>query len=184
MHRRATRSARRRFVRESMSNRLNDEQSAIVVIMQRLQEGDVPGDIISREANCCHMVFRCTSTLCGTPPVPTESAQTSMPHQARRNAAGEFPRAAEQQRHSIYGLAMRPRRSTPRTTRSCAFLNQSPRHGCHAALGLGTERAYPQDRPPPGGGVPRRPHRRKFVRRRGARWRHLPTYRGAAPSPL
>jgi hypothetical protein len=25
-----------RFVRESMSNRLNDEQSAIVVIMQRL----------------------------------------------------------------------------------------------------------------------------------------------------
>ena len=29
-----------RFVRESMSNHLNDEQSAIVVIMQRLHEGD------------------------------------------------------------------------------------------------------------------------------------------------
>jgi hypothetical protein len=33
-----------RFVRESMSNRLNDEQSAIVVIMQRLHEGDVSGE--------------------------------------------------------------------------------------------------------------------------------------------
>jgi hypothetical protein len=30
-----------RFVRESMSNRLNDEQSAIVVIMQRLHDADV-----------------------------------------------------------------------------------------------------------------------------------------------
>jgi hypothetical protein len=37
-----------RFVRESMSNRLNDEQSAIVVIMQRLHEGDFSGDILAR----------------------------------------------------------------------------------------------------------------------------------------
>jgi hypothetical protein len=36
-----------RFVRESMSNRLNDEQSAIIVIMQRLHEGDVSGDILA-----------------------------------------------------------------------------------------------------------------------------------------
>jgi hypothetical protein len=46
-----------RFVRESMSNRLNDEQSAIVVIMQRPHEGDVSGDILAREANYCHMVI-------------------------------------------------------------------------------------------------------------------------------
>jgi hypothetical protein len=45
-----------RFVRESMSNRLNDERSAIIVIMQRLNEGDVSGDILAREANYCHMM--------------------------------------------------------------------------------------------------------------------------------
>jgi hypothetical protein len=39
-----------RFVRESMSNRLNDEQSASVIIMQRLREGDVSGDVLNREA--------------------------------------------------------------------------------------------------------------------------------------
>jgi hypothetical protein len=46
-----------RFVHESMSNRLNDERSAIVVIMQRLHEGDVSGDILAREANYCHMMI-------------------------------------------------------------------------------------------------------------------------------
>jgi hypothetical protein len=40
-----------------MSNRLNDEQSAIVVSMQRLHEGDVSGDILAREANYCHMMI-------------------------------------------------------------------------------------------------------------------------------
>jgi hypothetical protein len=45
-----------RFVRESMSNRLNDERSAIVVIMQRLHDNDVSGDILAREANYCHML--------------------------------------------------------------------------------------------------------------------------------
>jgi phage terminase large subunit-like protein len=45
-----------RFVRESMSNRLNDEQSAIIVIMQRLHDGDVSGDILARESNYCHML--------------------------------------------------------------------------------------------------------------------------------
>jgi hypothetical protein len=45
-----------RFVRESMSNRLNDEMSAIVCIMQRLHETDVSGDILAREANYCHML--------------------------------------------------------------------------------------------------------------------------------
>jgi hypothetical protein len=39
-----------------MSNRLNDEMSAIVAIMQRLHEGDVSGDILAREANYCHMM--------------------------------------------------------------------------------------------------------------------------------
>jgi hypothetical protein len=46
-----------RFVRESMSNRLNDERSAIVVIMQRLHDADVSGDILAREANYCHMLI-------------------------------------------------------------------------------------------------------------------------------
>jgi hypothetical protein len=46
-----------RFVRESMSNRLNDEQSAIVIIMQRLHEGDVSGDILAREADYCHLMI-------------------------------------------------------------------------------------------------------------------------------
>ena len=42
-----------RFVRELMSNRLNDEQSAIIVIMQRLHEGDVSGDIRSTSGSSC-----------------------------------------------------------------------------------------------------------------------------------
>jgi hypothetical protein len=46
-----------RFFRESMSNRLNDERSAIVVIMQRLHENDVSGDILAREADYCHMMI-------------------------------------------------------------------------------------------------------------------------------
>jgi hypothetical protein len=40
-----------------MSNRLNDERSAIVVIMQRLHDADVSGDILRREANYCHMLI-------------------------------------------------------------------------------------------------------------------------------
>ena len=46
-------------------------------------------------------------------------------------------------------------------TNQCWHL-RSRQHGCLA----GTEQTCPQDRPP-GGGVPPRPHRRKFVRRRG-----------------
>jgi hypothetical protein len=43
------------FFRESMSNRLNDERSATVVIMQRVHKNDVSGDILAREADYCHM---------------------------------------------------------------------------------------------------------------------------------
>jgi hypothetical protein len=46
-----------RFFRESMSNRLNDEQSAIVIIMQRLHENDVSGDVLNREADYCHLMI-------------------------------------------------------------------------------------------------------------------------------
>jgi hypothetical protein len=46
-----------RFVRESMSNRINDDNSAIVVIMQRLHENDVSGDILAREAGYCHLMI-------------------------------------------------------------------------------------------------------------------------------
>jgi hypothetical protein len=46
-----------RFFRESMSNRLNDERSAIVIIMQRLHENDVSGDVLARESNYCHCMI-------------------------------------------------------------------------------------------------------------------------------
>lgn len=46
-----------RFFRESMSNRLNDENSAIVVCMQRVKDTDVSGDILSREADYCHLMI-------------------------------------------------------------------------------------------------------------------------------
>jgi hypothetical protein len=46
-----------RFFRESMSNRLNDDNSAIVIIMQRLHEDDVSGNILTREADYCHLMI-------------------------------------------------------------------------------------------------------------------------------
>jgi hypothetical protein len=46
-----------RFFRESMSNRLNDDASAIVVCMQRVKDTDVSGDILSREADYCHLMI-------------------------------------------------------------------------------------------------------------------------------
>jgi hypothetical protein len=46
-----------RFFRESMSNRLNDEDSAIIVCMQRLRDNDVSGDILAREADYCHLMI-------------------------------------------------------------------------------------------------------------------------------
>ena len=46
-----------RFFRELMSNRLNDEDSAIIVCMQRLRDNDVSGDILAREADYCHLMI-------------------------------------------------------------------------------------------------------------------------------
>jgi hypothetical protein len=46
-----------RFFRKSMSNRLNDERSAIVIIMQRLHEGDVSGDVLARESDYCRLMI-------------------------------------------------------------------------------------------------------------------------------
>lgn len=47
-----------RWFRESMSNRLNDmQQSAIVVIMQRVHEADVSGTILSEGMNYCHLMI-------------------------------------------------------------------------------------------------------------------------------
>jgi hypothetical protein len=40
-----------------MSNRLNDDRSAIVIIMQRVHEGDVSGDILARESDYCHLMI-------------------------------------------------------------------------------------------------------------------------------
>jgi hypothetical protein len=72
-----------RFFRESMSNRLNDEQSAIVIIMQRLHENDVSGDVLNREADYCHLMipmyfdpFRYPSSADGT---ATEDPETGEP---------------------------------------------------------------------------------------------------------
>jgi hypothetical protein len=46
-----------RFFRASMSNRLNNKQSAIIVVMLRLHEDDVSGDILAREASYCHSMI-------------------------------------------------------------------------------------------------------------------------------
>lgn len=46
-----------RWFRESMSNRLNNEASAIVVIMQRLHEADVSGTILSEGFDYCHLMI-------------------------------------------------------------------------------------------------------------------------------
>jgi hypothetical protein len=46
-----------RFVRESMSNRLNDDHSAIVICGQRVKDTDVFGDLLSREADYCHLMI-------------------------------------------------------------------------------------------------------------------------------
>jgi hypothetical protein len=46
-----------RFVRESMSNRLNDDDSAIVICGQRVKDTDVFGDILAREADYCHLMI-------------------------------------------------------------------------------------------------------------------------------
>ena len=47
-----------RWFQESMSNRLNDlDESAVVVIMQRLHEGDVSGTILSEELDYCHLMI-------------------------------------------------------------------------------------------------------------------------------
>ena len=43
-----------RFFRESMSNRLNDEESAIVII---IHEEVVSGNILAREADYCHLMI-------------------------------------------------------------------------------------------------------------------------------
>jgi hypothetical protein len=46
------------FFRTSMANRTNDAvRSAIVVVMQRLSEVDVSGDILDREADYCHLMI-------------------------------------------------------------------------------------------------------------------------------
>jgi hypothetical protein len=45
------------FERFDSSNRLNDEDSAIVVCMQRLRDNDVSGDILAREADYCHLMI-------------------------------------------------------------------------------------------------------------------------------
>lgn len=46
-----------RWFRESMSNRFNNEDSAIVVIMQRLHEADISGTILSEGFDYCHLMI-------------------------------------------------------------------------------------------------------------------------------
>jgi hypothetical protein len=87
-----------RFVRKSMSNRLNDEQSAIVVIMQRLHDSDVSGDILRREANYCHMLIpmyfdplRYPASEDGTVTEDPETGEASRPTRSAGSTHG--PRA-------------------------------------------------------------------------------------------
>ena len=46
-----------RWFRESMSNRMNNDDSAIVVIMQRLHETDVSGTILTEGFDYCHLMI-------------------------------------------------------------------------------------------------------------------------------
>lgn len=47
-----------RWFRETMSNRLNDlERSAIVIIMQRVHQGDVSGEILEKNLPYCHVMI-------------------------------------------------------------------------------------------------------------------------------
>ena len=46
-----------RWFRESMSNRLNNDASAIVIIMQRLHEIDVSGTILAEGFDYCHLMI-------------------------------------------------------------------------------------------------------------------------------
>jgi hypothetical protein len=110
-----------RFVRESMSNRLNDEQSAIVVIMQRLHEGDVSGDILAREADYCHMM------------VPMYFDPLMYPASADGEAT-EDPETGEASVGSTHGLGTRmagcSRRGRSQPGRTCwRGLRGSPRSG-------------------------------------------------------
>lgn len=46
-----------KWFRETMSNRLNDaEKSAIVIIMQRVHQGDVSGEILEKQLPYCHVM--------------------------------------------------------------------------------------------------------------------------------
>lgn len=46
-----------RWFMETMSNRLNDNNSAIIVLGQRVHEADVSGEIISNEMGYCHLMI-------------------------------------------------------------------------------------------------------------------------------
>lgn len=80
-----TRQETVRWFRESMSNRLNDmTQSAIVIIMQRLHEEDVSGEILAREFAYCHLM------------VPMEFDPTRYPADYEGNEIGWIdPRALD-----------------------------------------------------------------------------------------
>jgi predicted phage terminase large subunit-like protein len=73
-----------RKFREGAINRLNDqEQSAIIVIMQRLNEGDVAGEILANEMGYCHLMLPMEYD-----PAPFIMSGKTLYDPAKRNAIG------------------------------------------------------------------------------------------------
>jgi hypothetical protein len=68
-----------------MSNRINDDRSAIVIIMQRLHANDVSGDILTRESDYCHCLIPMYFDPLRYPPsedgMRTEDPETGEPFQ-------------------------------------------------------------------------------------------------------
>jgi predicted phage terminase large subunit-like protein len=71
-----------RWFNEGMRNRLNDENSAIVVIMQRVHEMDVSGAILSQELNYEHLMIQAEYD-------PGVHCRTSIGWEDPRTEAGE-----------------------------------------------------------------------------------------------
>jgi hypothetical protein len=88
-----------------MSNRLNDDRSAIVIIMQRVHEGDVSGDILARESDYCHLMIpmyfdplRYPSSADGE---RTEDQETGEPFRGQRDRMDRPAGSGRGRRHFV-----------------------------------------------------------------------------------
>src|SRR5258708_3237391 len=88
-----------RWRRESMANRLNDmRRSAIVIIMQRLHENDVSGEILAQQLAYCHLM------------IPMEFDPSRYPPDYEGNDIGWVdPRAVDEEGELLSPAAMEDR---------------------------------------------------------------------------